>query len=229
MRQVLSASGTPDQAILIDYTDRVCKEILRKTRWKFLLSDIQVFTTVTNTSDYFFGTGAVPAGAVDTGLALTDVFTLKENSVYNMTDQRGLSRIGDKPLNTFYYQPDTPRLYRNSQASPYVISLYSPPNSTTRTINFQYYRTRTHLTDVSQFLQIPDDYKDVVCAGVNFFGYEYLKMKDDIVYWRARYEDGMRDMINDMNHFPKSNDFMKPDSAGIAQSLTVNPGVISLP
>src|SRR5260221_8790478 len=76
VRAVLANSGT-DQVILLDYINRITNELLRFSRWKFLEGGPQVFLTTPGVTDYYIGTGAAPAGTVNTNLLLSDVFQIK--------------------------------------------------------------------------------------------------------------------------------------------------------
>jgi len=78
IRSQLAVTGT-GEAILIDYTNRIHKQILRFSRWDFILSEPQYFMTYQGQTDYWIGTGAPPEGQVNTGLVLTDVDRIQDN------------------------------------------------------------------------------------------------------------------------------------------------------
>lgn len=87
-------------------------------------------------------------------------------------------------------------------------------------IRFKYYADRLPLTQCEQLLQIPDYYKDIVIAGVNFFAAQFLERTQPVQYWGAVYKDGLRQMIRDKNLFPQSTaNYIGPDRATIAQLL----------
>lgn len=79
-------------------------------------------------------------------------------------------------------------------------------------IEFSYYKTRQIATDFSQIIQIPDEYKDVVVAGVSFYVANYQKQREDAQTWMAIYREGIKGMIRDKNLFPKGADFIRPDA-----------------
>jgi hypothetical protein len=81
-------------------------------------------------------------------------------------------------------------------------------------IEFGYYRQRQAVTLLSQVLQIPDEYFDVVVAGVNFYAFLYLI--EDIARaqtWQRIYSNGQTGMIRDKYQFPAGAEFIKPDPA----------------
>src|SRR5262245_2407447 len=104
LRSQLPTSST----ILLDYVDRIHKEIIRSSRWQFMLSDLQQFITEPGVTDYWIGTtGSNPQGSVDTGLNLTDVFRIKEDTVMDRSNNQPLFRTAFRPPNlTTFEFPD---------------------------------------------------------------------------------------------------------------------------
>lgn len=96
-------------------------------------------------------------------------------------------------------------------------------------IEFRYYKIRQQLTVASQVLQIPDDYKDVIIAGVNWLGNKYLKRMADAREWQQVYMAGLGEIIRDKNQFPHGADFISPDPASINNNYnavqTIDPGI----
>jgi hypothetical protein len=82
-------------------------------------------------------------------------------------------------------------------------------------IRFRYYRSRQVVQNLTDTLQVPDVYKDIMCAGVNWFACQYLRIKDEAQLWLAIFKDGVREVIKDQNLQPKSNDYIVPDPASI--------------
>ncbi len=78
-------------------------------------------------------------------------------------------------------------------------------------IEFRYYKARPVVDDAADILLVPDTYKDIVCAGVNYYASKYLKLWDDARAWGAEFQDGLRQMVRDKNLHPKGPDFMRPD------------------
>lgn len=216
IRGLLGVTGG-DLTILLDYINRVHEDLLRRTRWKFLHSGINTFTTTSGVSKYYLGAGSTPAGYTDTGLDLDDIFTLDENSVYDRTNYRDLVRIGARPLtdNTQVGYPD--RYFVDGEVEPDTIELYMTPNGA-YSIEFRYFKVRNQITDCGDILLVPDNYIDVVVDGVASRAFELLKMYDEANQKQARYVAGVMAMQNDKNLFPKSANFMRPDGASLVTS-----------
>jgi hypothetical protein len=91
-------------------------------------------------------------------------------------------------------------------------------------IEFRYFKKRTQLSSLGQTIQIPDDFFDVVVAGVNWLAYSYLKRQDDAMMWRATFNEGLREMIRDKNLIPNAtSDYMRPDVTGLTgRSVPLN-------
>lgn len=212
MRQMLSSSaGDVGTQILLDYVDRVHREICERKRWKFLQSDIKTFTTVAGQSNYFIGIGSVPSGATDTGLALNDVRSINPAYVVDRTNGRQLFHTDEQPISIDQYWTlnNYPTVWRNDTSNlGTVVNLYPPPQGV-YTIEFRYFKVINAITTVGQTIQIPDDYKHVMCAGVNYYLSAYLKRQDDILFWQAAYSEGLQRMIRDSNLFPRI-DFISP-------------------
>lgn len=216
IRGILANSGT-DATIILGWVDRIHKQILRVSRWRFLLSAVQTFTTSVGTADYYFGTGSPGAGAVNTGLNLSDVEFIKARSVIDRTNDKRLGKTDEAPLGETWKQNGRPALYRfDSQSKPDTLTLM-PPADGVYSIEFRYYKTRTAISALGTTLLIPDDYKDIVVAGVNYLAALFLKKFDEAQVWKTEYENGKREMIRDANLFPRE-DFIRPDYVAIPHS-----------
>lgn len=82
-------------------------------------------------------------------------------------------------------------------------------------IEFRYYAARQIIANVADILQVPDVYRDIACAGVNWLTAQYLKLKDEAQYWQVVFQDGLRQMVRDRNMIPRENDFIHPDESGV--------------
>lgn len=86
-------------------------------------------------------------------------------------------------------------------------------------IEFRYYKKRVKIVAASQILQVPDDFFDIVVAGVNQLAYTYLQKMDQAMTWGQIFREGVREMIRDKQLFPEAtSDFMRPDSASSTAS-----------
>lgn len=86
-------------------------------------------------------------------------------------------------------------------------------------IEFQYYKLRVPVVAVDQILQIPDDYSDVVKAGVNAFAFGYLTRPSEAQKWYAIYQDGLGQIVRDINNMVRGGDYISPDPASTGQTL----------
>src|SRR6185312_11640779 len=88
-------------------------------------------------------------------------------------------------------------------------------------IEFRYFKKRVQLSSAGQTIQIPDDFFDVVVAGVNHLAYVYLQKTDLAMFWKGTFQDGLKEMIRDKNLFPEAgSDFMRPDSSAVMPTKT---------
>lgn len=132
----LEINQTDNPAVLIDYCNRVHLQMLRFSRWQFLLSPPQRFVTQMEQTDYWVGpSGANPAGTVDTGLNLSDMGIVREGTVFDRSNYRNLKRTTEPPnidkleLGDSASRPGRPRLWRNAPDTPNIINLYPKPNN----------------------------------------------------------------------------------------------------
>lgn len=310
IRQVLSGTSSPGQQILIDYTNRISLDLLRFSRWTFLLSPIFKFNTLVGETDYYLGTSPAPVdvnlnGVIDTKLEITNLGIIKRDSVYDRSNSVRLARTDNAPLGQVFGLPAHPKMFRNDVQSGSIVNIYPPPdygtvwnfstisrasnvttftttNSTNNdfivnennnqvwiqgvadtsyngywpiisvtgntvtvwnpgsnssstsgtatsgyTIEFRYFFPRIQLTSPSQIIQIPDDYVDIVCAGVNWLAFQYLQKPEDAQAWQQLYMQGRTQMVKDKNLFPRAEEFVRPDSLAIIQQTTTGVGLDS--
>lgn len=86
-------------------------------------------------------------------------------------------------------------------------------------IEFRYYRQIAQVTAAAQVLQIPDDYKHVIIAGVNSLAFQYLFRATEAQVWEGRYQQGMAKIVRDLNFMNKTGDYFSPDSASVGGFL----------
>jgi len=135
-QQLLNDSTTPGQAILIDYTNRTHKQMLRFSRWGFLLSEPQYFVTEYGQSNYWLGaSGQAPAGFVDTGLNLIDVDKIKKDSVIDISNLRALKWMSQQVYGptlvdrTGAGRPGLPAIYVQNPNDPFQLLMFPPPKN----------------------------------------------------------------------------------------------------
>jgi hypothetical protein len=137
VRQQLSAQiGTSGQPVLIDYTNRIHKQMLRFSRWPFLKSEPQYFLTQMGQSTYWVGpTGTGPAGVVETSLNLSDVYQFKKDSVFDLSNQRALKWLFTSPMGpnlidrTGAGRVGLPAVFAQNLNDPNILQIFPPPNN----------------------------------------------------------------------------------------------------
>lgn len=136
MRLLLSSLTTPGQPILIDYTNRTQNQMLRRSRWAFILSNPQYFITELGQTDYWIGPNDARAqGTVLTGLNLQDVDKINLNSVRDMSNIRALKWMQEAPIGPILNYPDAqsrpglPADFRQDPNTPNILSIYPAPNN----------------------------------------------------------------------------------------------------
>jgi len=78
-------------------------------------------------------------------------------------------------------------------------------------IEFRYFQLRVPVTAATQVLQIPDDYKDVVVAGVNAVTFMYLTRPTEAMRWYQLYKDGLGQIVRDINFISRGGEYIAPD------------------
>ena len=343
-----------DSVILLDYVNRICLKILRKSQWTFLISGVKRFITETGQTDYWIGaSGSNPTGSVDTALNLSDVGRIKVGSIFDRSNWTPIGQTAETPLlpSTSFQdasaRPGRPKFWRLSADTPSILNIYPAPDNqntyepipstpniettvsgalaartyfikvtfvdsaggesipstsaarqyipanslvkvkspnpsftksssgityskynvyisttegsetkqsvttidigtdwtepgsgliagtalpTTSTleplrgyvIEFRYYKIRAQVTTADQVLQIPDDYKDVIVAGVNYFAFLFLKRSDEATLWKGLFEEGLQSIIADKKLFPQGPEYVSPDVAATSTGAYVN-------
>lgn len=137
VRNQLSALiNTTGQPILIDYTNRIHKAMLRFSRWNFLKSEPQYFLTQMGQSTYWVGpVGQGPAGVVETSLGLPDVYQFKKDSVMDLSNQKALKWLFTSPQGpnlidrTGMGRPGLPAVFSQNLNDPNILQIFPPPNN----------------------------------------------------------------------------------------------------
>lgn len=108
-------------------------------------------------------------------------------------------------------------------ASGYTLDAIQPPTDPTiaplqgYVIGFRYQQVKIPITQVTQTLQIPDAYFDVVVAGVNYYASIYMRKGDDEGFkasvWKKEFMDGLDQIRRDLRINYRNSDFIGPDAA----------------
>lgn len=128
------------------------------------------------------------------------------------TNTGNLQNVSPLNNNQTFTEP-TSGLVSNTKAGP-TSSTLEPLNG--YVIQFEYFFKRVQLTSTNMNLQIPDQYFDIVVAGVNWLAAKYLSIADQAAEWQAIFKDGITQMIHDKNLFPKGGDYVSVDGATVA-------------
>jgi len=208
------ASTGQDATILIDYADRRHKEILRRTHWASLLSPVQAFTTVAGFADYYIGPQVVePQGTKHANLLIDDMQSFKRGSMVDVTNKAPLFPTAETPLSRLFETPGRPKLFRLDPVTPDILTLYPTPDQA-YTIEFRYFVKRVTLADASDHLQIDPDYDDILIAGINSYGYQFIKNDPErSAFWEKQFQVSLFQMIKDQQNFPRGPEFILPDAA----------------
>ena len=135
LQELFAASGTT--SVLIDYTNRIQQTILgdRPRGWDWTLSTPQKFITELGRTDYWIGSASgQAAGQVDTGLGLSNVRRVRQGHVLLRSGYKELFPTAEAPMVSGWQLQDgtfrsgIPRVFRNDEASPNVLSLYPAPD-----------------------------------------------------------------------------------------------------
>lgn len=129
-------TSNPGPAILIDYTNRVHKQVLRFSRWTFLSSDFLYFLTDRGQNKYWLGLAQdQPPGTVDTGLHLSDVDKLNKQEVYDISNLRQLKWLSSPPVGpnlitpTNVQRPGLPSNFIQNPNNPFILEIYPAPDN----------------------------------------------------------------------------------------------------
>jgi hypothetical protein len=84
-------------------------------------------------------------------------------------------------------------------------------------IAFHYQKKRKPLVLMTDVLQIPDEYVDVVYAGLNYYVNMYTSKDQDVAMkasiWKKEFMDGLAQMRRDLRINNRNADFLSPDRA----------------
>ena len=121
--------------ILLDYCNRINYDMLRSTKWDFLLSDVQSFITRQGVTAYWIGaTGSAPDGTYDTGLDITNIKWVQHGSVYDRSNFLNLGSVAAMPVSAVLSytdgtsRPGRPAVYRNNVDTPFILNVYPAPD-----------------------------------------------------------------------------------------------------
>jgi len=118
-----------------------------------------------------------------------------------------LQNVTPIPIGTDFIEPTTG--LTTTGRTPPLVNTLQPVGA--YIIRFKYFKNRVNLLDPNDYLQIPDDYKDVVIHGVNAFAFKLLGKNEEAQNSYQMYRSGLTEMVWDKNLFPEGVAFIRPD------------------
>lgn len=131
---IMNQIGT-NHPILLDYCNRINYDMLRSTKWDFLLATVQSFITRQGVTAYWIGaSGQNPPGTYDTGLNITNLKWVQHGSVYDRSNFLTLGSVAEMPVSSVLSytdgssRPGRPCVYRNNVDTPFILNIYPAPD-----------------------------------------------------------------------------------------------------
>ena len=78
-------------------------------------------------------------------------------------------------------------------------------------IEFRYYKDHTPLTATDDNVQVPDEFRDVLVAGVNWLAWRYKGKHTEASLWERDFQIGLQRIIKNQNPWPSGQRFISPD------------------
>jgi hypothetical protein len=157
--------------------------------------------------------GVLPDGVSQSGVQYEryNVYAVQATLTNGVPQNEGTETLQNSvpiPFGTDWTEP-TSGLLTSGRAVP-LINTLQPIGA--YVIKFEYFKNRIKLNATSQSLQIPDDYFDVVIAGVTYLAYKLMGKVQEAQAQYQLYREGLKEMIADKNLFPEGVEYMRPDS-----------------
>ena len=137
-------------------------------------------------------------------------------NVYASTtkDSEQLQNASPIPITSNFQEPDSGLI--SGAAFPTVNNLSELGGYI---IEFRYFEDLKQMTLLTDIFQVPDRYKDVLIAGVNWLAFQYLGNRPESQDWRDAFLVGIQQMIHNKHLFPRGGDFVRPDSSTLGNLL----------
>lgn len=194
-RQVLAPSGN-DAEVILNWVDRVQKDVLHSSLYvNQNLGTTQISTAVA-TNAYTMA----PSTAIR---RIVSVFDLTFNMSLTPTDvdldqpSPTQSRVDDEQGRPSLQQPlphqsykfgGTPEFFRFIAPNTLVIRPAPPSTPWLSTLSVVYEQLVPTLLHTADQLTVPDDGKDVMCAGVNWMANAYIGRQQEAMSWFQLYQ-----------------------------------------
>lgn len=196
-RQVLTATGN-DALVILNWVDRVQKDVLHSSLYVNQNLATTQFTTTIGTNAYTL----TPPSAIRRIVGVYDLnFNLSLKPADADIDQpsptaanvdenqgRAVSLAVSEPPHKAYQFGGIPEYFRF--LAPQTIIIRPAPASAAyvSTLSVTYEKLVPTLTDLTTNLIVPDDGKDVICAGVNWMAMAYIGRSQEAMSWFQLYQ-----------------------------------------
>lgn len=195
-RQVLAASGN-DANVIIGWVDRVHKDVLHTTLYTNQNLATTTFSTVVGQAAYTM----TPPSSIRRIVAVYD-------STFNMSltpadvdldsptptqtrvnEEQGRVATGNNPHPAdAYHFGGTPEYYRFIAPATLLVRPAPATVGYISTLNVVYEQLIPTLSNLQSPLIVPDDGKDVICAGVNWMAMAYIGRPQEAMSWFQLYQ-----------------------------------------
>lgn len=187
-RQVIGSTSA-GQAVLLDYVDRIQKDCLHSSIYKFLNVAVTSFETVAGQPSYQLATSGIRR--------LTSVYDRElDRMLFPLSLSMSPAAIGAAQVQTPGQTPQPPRPLARIRTTTSALSEYYQLVGTNTLYLYPtpaaawqgeatYEMTVQTLSSATATLTIPDDAKDMMVNGVNMLVALYLKLDQNAQMWSA--------------------------------------------
>lgn len=194
IRNLLSTSGA-ESNILLDYVDRIHKDVLHNSIYQYLVQSVTTLATVSGTSNYTLAPSnirrlvAIYDRTRDRVLLPMDALTGPVSQREKSQDAGSTAPMAPEvtlPRVAFHtaLQTGQPEFYRHIAGALYLF----PTPTQILSIDIYYDTQIPTIGSAATTLTPPDDAKDVMVAGVNYLACSYLKLMQEAAAWHDIYE-----------------------------------------
>lgn len=194
-RQVLAPSGN-DANVILSWVDRVQKDVLHSSLYiNQNLATTQI-TTTASTNSYTLSPGSPIRRIVgvfdltfNMSLTPSDVDLDQPSPVQAQANQEQGHPAMQSPLpHQSYKFGGTPEFFRFLAPTTLVVRPAPPSSAWLSTLSVTYEKLVPTVTNLTDTLLVPDDGKDVVCAGVNWMAMAYIGRQQEAMSWFQLYQ-----------------------------------------
>ena len=194
-RQVLNSSGN-DANVIMSWVDRVQKDVLHSSLYVNQNLATTSISTAISTNSYTL-TPSTPIRRIVSVFDITFNMSLSPSDVdldaptpvqARVDEEGGKTAIGSPRPFQAYTFGGTPEFFRFIAPTTLVIRPAPPSTAWLSTLNITYEQLVPTVTSLTTTLLVPDDGKDVVCAGVNWMAMAYIGRQQEAMSWFQLYQ-----------------------------------------